>query len=358
MTHAPRALALLALLAAAPAAGQRVSLRPASVGLAVEDAHGTLRVAAVAPRGPAALAGIVVGQRLVAAGGRPLAGAAPAVADSLLLGEPGSTVDVQLAQGGGTRALRLRRAEVFAPSMAPTAVIAGRYLVVHYPAGDAALERYARRLASEGEAFAAADLRGADTGGRRMHLYAAGPETRLTVADRARRGMVPWWGQWLPIAAVPPEERFGRSLAYLRFGAPGAAARARLEDRYGWSYKPGLLHRRALRTLATGEMQPGTAIALGANLGTGASLRTYVRDRFGDARFGVLWRSDEPFDAAVPHALGISERDLLAAWEASLYASGPDPKAGPDGGDVLAGIAWGIVALLAGVLVARRREVA
>jgi hypothetical protein len=356
MMPTPRAVALLALLAASPALAQHLPLRPASVGIALEDAHGELRVDAVAPRGPAALAGIVAGQRLAAVDGHALAGTSARTADSLLLGEPGTTVEVQVAQGGATRAFRLRRAEVFAPSLAPTAVIAGRFLVVHYPAGDAALERYARRITREGEAHAAAALRGVDTEGRRMHLYAAPPETQLNVADRARRGMLPWWAQWLPLAAVRPDDRYGRAVAYLRFGAPGAAARARLEDAYGWGQKPGQLHRRAVRTLTTGEIQPGPAVTSGANLGTGASLREYIRRRFGDARFAVLWRSDEPFDAAVPHALGVSERDLLAGWEASLYALGPDRTAGPDAGDVAAGIGWGIVALLAGVFVARRKE--
>jgi carboxyl-terminal processing protease len=79
------------------------------LGLRVERRGDRLAIAAVAPGGPAALAGIRAGDMLLAIDGRPLGGREPGLAATLLEGPEGSSVTLTLSRGGRRREATLQR---------------------------------------------------------------------------------------------------------------------------------------------------------------------------------------------------------------------------------------------------------
>jgi carboxyl-terminal processing protease len=79
------------------------------LGLRVAVQGESLAVVAVTPGGPAALAGVRAGDRLVAVDGRPLGPRDPGLAASLLEGPEGSGVTLTLARGGRRREVTLTR---------------------------------------------------------------------------------------------------------------------------------------------------------------------------------------------------------------------------------------------------------
>ena len=360
----PRSLALAAalLLALAPlAAAQRPPLHPGAPGMRLEDDPGGVRVDRLVPDGPAARAGVREGDRIVAVGRRPAAGLGAAAVEAMLAGRAGEAVEVTLAGPEGTRALRLAREDVFAPSAGYTETVEGRYFVVHHrPAG--AERRAAERIARRAERVAERDLRGAEVEGRRFHLYVVGSGALLSATRRARAEMLPWWAGWTYTGPLDDERAFGIPLAYLRFGPPGRGVAERLGERAGWDAPPDELHRRAVKEMLGADLSPATPAATLARVtpgipAAGASLRAYLRDRFGDRRFGELWRAPERFDSAAARTLGVPERELLADWSSKVYALGPDPEAGPDIGSLALGLGYGALVLLVGVRVAGRKEV-
>jgi carboxyl-terminal processing protease len=84
------------------------------LGLRVAVQRDSLVVASVVPGGPAALAGIRPGERLVAVDGRPIGAGDPGLAATLLEGPEGSAVVLGLARGGRLREVTLVR-EVVVP---------------------------------------------------------------------------------------------------------------------------------------------------------------------------------------------------------------------------------------------------
>lgn len=356
---------LLALLAAAfsPCAveAQEVLSRPGSVGVRLEDDAGGPRVDALVPDGPAARAGVRPGERLLSVDGRAAAGRGATVAEALLAGPAGTPVEVMLAGMDGVRRLRLVREDVFAPAAGYTETIAGKYFVVHHrrTGSDRAA---ARRVARRAERVAERELRGIDTGGRRFHAYVVGPEGISTISRRARNELLPGWVGWAYIGPIDDEVSFGVALAYLRFGEGGRRVAERLGGRHGWGIPADPLHRAAVREIMGTSLPPSPSPAAlsratAGNAAVGASLRAYLRDRFGDRRFAALWTSPLPFDSAAARTLGVSERELLADWSGKVYALGPDPDAGPGLGSFAVGAGYAALLLLLGAVVARRKEV-
>jgi carboxyl-terminal processing protease len=84
------------------------------LGLRVAVLRDSLAVVAVTAGGPAALAGIRTGDRLLAVEGRPLGPRDPGLAASLLEGPEGTSVSLTLSRGGRTRDVTLLR-EVVVP---------------------------------------------------------------------------------------------------------------------------------------------------------------------------------------------------------------------------------------------------
>lgn len=108
-------------------------------------------------------------------------------------------------------------------------------------------------------------------------------------------------GDLRPGGALPSVRQLALDLrvnpitASLRFGAPGAAAAEHLGARQGWS--------------ATADAPPDLLLSMTAPLPElSASLRAYVRERYGDRRFAALWRSDAPFGEAVQRELEFRRR--------------------------------------------------
>jgi hypothetical protein len=91
-------------------------------------------------------------------------------------------------------------------------------------------------------------------------------------------------------------------------------------------------------------------------VGISASVRAYIRERWGDRRFTAIWRSELPFADAVRTELGVEERELFADWREKIYSLGPRRDAGPGFGTFVVALGWGVVILLAGVWVARGKE--
>lgn len=354
-------LLLLAVLLPAPAAGQRLPLHPGGVGMRLEDDAALPRVDRLVPDGPAARAGVRPGERVAAVGGRSVAGLGAAAVEDLLAGSVGEAVEVTLHAPEGARTLRLVREDVFAPTGGYTGTVAGTYFVVHHRP-DGASRRAAERIAARAEQVAERGLRGGAAEGRRFHLYLVGPDGASTSTRRARGDLLPWWAGWAYPGPMDDERSFGIPLAYLRFGEPGRRVAERLGGRLGWGLPADELHRAAVREMLGADLAADASPASLSRLtpgipAAGASLRAYVRDRFGDRRLGELWRSDAPFDSAVGRALGVSERELLADWSSKVYGLGPDPQAGPGTGSFAVGLGYGALALLFGVRMAKRKEV-
>lgn len=126
------------------------------LGLRVERRGERLVIAAVVPNGPAALAGIRVGDTLLAVDGRRLSGNDPGQAAALLEGVEGSLVTLTLARGGRRRDVALMR-EVVVPETV-SADIRDAILWLRVSGFSATTDR---RIAQElSDAFAGLPLRG------------------------------------------------------------------------------------------------------------------------------------------------------------------------------------------------------
>jgi hypothetical protein len=353
---------LLALLSAlhAPAAAQAGDeARPGSIGVRLGNERPAPAVRLMIAGGPAALAGLHPGDRIVAVDGRPTQGLNGRQVERLMEGPTGRAVQVRVADGEGTRTLRIPRADLFAPGPGYTHAMRTEHFVVHHAGGGGA-RRYARGLARRAEAMARRELRGVDTHGRRAHLFVVPPLGAEGDVKARQEALVPWWGAW--VRALPGQgDAVTSTLAYLRFGEPGAAAQERLGGKSLWGEPPGELHRYAVATLVTMGVEPDAPPEALARIspdlaGISASLREYVRERWGERRFAALWRSELPFADAVRAELGVEERELFADWRDKVYSLGPQRDAGPGLQTFLVALGWGVVILAAGVWVARGKE--
>lgn len=353
--------ALLLLLAAVPAAAQpRDQVRPGSIGLRMGNERPVPAVRQMIAGGPATLAGIRVGDRILAVDGRRTDGLSGRQVERLTEGPLGRPVELVVSTGEGTRGLRIAREDLFAPGAGYTQAVRTEHFVVHHRP-DRGSRRYARSLARRAEAMARKELRGVDTQGRRAHLFVVPPFSGSNDVKIRQETMVPWWGAW--VDAVPGQmESVSSTLAYLRFGEPGAAALDRFGGKFLWASEPADLHRYAVSQLVSMGMDPAAPPEVLARIspdlaGLSGSLRVYVRERWGDRRFGALWRSELPFPDAVRAELGVEEHELFADWRDKVYSLGPKRDAGPDLETFLVAAGWGAVMLALGVWVARRKEV-
>jgi hypothetical protein len=135
-----------------------------------------------------------------------------------------------------------------------------------------------------------------------------------------------------------------------------------LAGRRGWSSPSDALHRGAVEAMLAADLPPDAAPdrvlrMVPALPELGASLRAYTRDRFGDERFGELWRSDAPFGPTAQRVLGVSELELVADWHAVVLSLGPDPGAAVLARRVTVAMGWIALLLAWGVWTAARREV-
>lgn len=89
-----------------------------ALGLRIAVQGEALAVVSVTPGGPAAQAGIRLGDRLVAVDGRPIGGRDPALAAALLEGPEGDSVRLTLARAGRQREVTLAREPVAAETVA------------------------------------------------------------------------------------------------------------------------------------------------------------------------------------------------------------------------------------------------
>ncbi len=348
--------ALLAL--AAPAAAQVPGLvRPWSTGVRMGNEPPVPAVRQMVTGGPAALAGVRVGDYVLAVDGRPTDGRTGRQVERMMDGPAGRPVELRVGGAEGVRTLRIARADVYAPGPGFTQAVRTEHFVVHHRP-DGGSRRYARRLARRAEAMARDELRGADTQGRLAHLFVVPP---MAENGRSRREALPFWGAW--VDAMPHRgQPVASTLAYLRYGEPGLAAQERFGGKAAWGAPRSEVHRYAVSELVTMGMQPDAAPEVLARIvpeltGASASLRAYVRERWGERRFAALWRSELPFPEAVRRELGVEERELFADWRDEIYSLGPRRDAGPGLDTVLAALGWGVVIMAAGVWVARGKEV-
>ena len=160
------------------------------------------------------------------------------------------------------------------------------------------------------------------------------------------------WGTWIT-RSVSEEYQLSRSLSYVGLGLPGRAADA-LGARTGWAPAQEV-HRWAVRYMTEGNGFRGMRGFFDSQ--GELSLREYVRERYGNAALGRLWRSDLPFDQAAPAVLGVDAPELRARWRRDLLALGPNPELEPGPGMLAGALGWGALILLGGIGLARRREV-
>jgi hypothetical protein len=350
---------LLALLAVrpAPAAAQVGDVRPWSIGVQMGNERPVPAVRLMVTGGPAVLAGLRVGDYVLAVDGRPTDGRTGRQVERMMDGPAGRPVELRVGGAEGVRTLRIPRADVYAPGPGFTQVVRTEHFVVHHRP-DGGSRRYARRLARRAEAMVRDELRGADTQGRRAHLFVVPP---MAENDRWRReALLPFWGAW--VDALPGQsESVAPTLAYLRYGEPGLAAQERFGGKAMWAAPQSEVHRYAVRELVTMGMRPDAAPEVLARIvpeltGGNASLRLYVRERWGERRFAAFWRSELPFPEAVRRQLGVEERELFADWRDEIYSLGPRRDAGPGLDTVLVALGWGVVIMAVGVWVARGKE--
>jgi hypothetical protein len=222
------------------------------------------------------------------------------------------------------------------------------HFVLHFRPDEA---RRTRSLARRAERLYAESGYPADARGRRAHYwvvpYGGGKSPRRESVKSAV------WGTWITGEGSVKIE-LARSLPYVGFGLPGRAADA-LGARAGWT-APQEVHRWAVRSMKEGSTG-GFMQSFFDSQGK-LSLREYVRARYGDAALGRLWRSNLPFDQAAPAVLGVDAPELEAQWRRDLLALGPNPDPAPGPGTLAAAVGWGALILLAGMGLARRREVA
>jgi hypothetical protein len=353
-------IAILLLCLAVPARAQAPDqVRPGSIGVRLGSERLAPAVRLILAGGPAAAAGVRPGDRVLAVDGRRTDGLSSRQVERLIDGPIGRPVELLLGTAEGTRAVRIPRQDLYAPGPGYTQTVQTRHFVVHHR-DERGSRRYARGLARRAEALARRELRGVDTQGRRAHLFVVPPFSAEGDVRARQQLMVPWWGAW--VDALPGQmETIGSTLAYLRFGDPGAAVTDRFGGKTRWSFPAGDLHRSAVATLVTMGVEPDAPPEVLARispdlLAVSASLRVYVRERWGDRRFGALWRSELPFADAVRAELGVEERELFADWREKIYSLGPNRDAGPGLDTGLVALGWGVVMVLAGVWVARGKE--
>jgi hypothetical protein len=355
---------LLALFSAgvcvgAAAAQPPAEARPGSIGVRLGNERPAPAVRLMVPGGPAAMAGVRPGDRILAVDGRATDGLSGRQVERMTEGPLARPVELRLGTAEGMRTVRISRADLYAPGPGYTQAVRTRHFVVHHRA-DGGSRRYARGLARRAEAMARRELRGVDTRGRRAHLFVVPPLSAEGEMRMRQETMVPWWGAW--VDALPSQgESVASTLAYLRFGDPGAAALERFGGKGLWDEPPDELHRYAVATLVTMGMAPDASPEVLARIspdlsGISASLRVYVRERWGDRRFAALWRSELPFADAVRAELGVEERELFADWREKIYTMGPRRDAGPGLETLLVALGWGVVMVAAGVWVARGKE--
>jgi carboxyl-terminal processing protease len=138
------------------------------VGLTVTEIKRGLRVATVLPRTPAQRAGIRPGDVIVAVDGRSIAGVSSEVSTARIKGPPGTAVRLRVvsAQGGGTRDIRLERANVRVPAATGQLKQAGGTKVAYVrfttfsEGAHADLSRVLQRLDRKGAKGLVLDLRG------------------------------------------------------------------------------------------------------------------------------------------------------------------------------------------------------
>lgn len=356
-----RAAACLALLALLPAvAFAQGADRPAGIGVQLERTGAAIRIRSLLPDGPAARAGMRAGDRILAVDGRPVQGESLRRVEALLVGALEDSVVLAVASDDTVQALRVARDDVFAPSAGYTEAVVTPYLVVHHRPGRAS-RVFAERMARRGTAIAAEELRGVDTGGRRAHLYVLEGFMGAQDVRRRRLEMLPAWAQWMD-AGPFKQEAMRAVTAYPRFGEPGKGAAEMLAGRRGWSSPSDELHRAAVEAMLAADLPADAAPdrllrMVPALPELGASLRAYTRDRFGDQRFGELWRSDAPFGPSAQRVLGVTETELVADWRAAVLSLGPDPGAAPPARRLVVAMGWIALLLAWGMWTAARREV-
>jgi PDZ domain len=352
-------LVLLSLRPSGATAQPGSEARPASIGVRLGNEQPAPAVGLVLTGGPAAMAGLRPGDRVLAVDGRRTDGLSGRQVERMIEGPLARPVELLVGAAQGTRTVRIPREDLFAPGPGYTQAVRTEHFVVHHRA-DRGSRRYARGLARRAEAMARRELRGVDTQGRRAHLFVVPPLSAEGEVKVRQELMVPWWGLW--VEALPSQgEELASTLAYLRFGDPGAAALERFGGKYLWGETAAELHRYAVSQLVTMGVEPDASPEMLARIspdlmGISASLRAYVRERWGDRRFAAIWRSELPFADAVRAELGVEELELFADWREKIYSLGPRRDAGPGLGTFLVALGWGVVILAAGVWVARGKE--
>jgi hypothetical protein len=353
---------LLVLLSVwpSPAAAQAGSeARPGSIGVRLGNERPAPAVRQILTGGPAAMAGLRPGDRMLAVDGRRTDGLSGRQVERMIEGPLARPVELLVGVAEGTRTVRIPREDLFAPGPGYTQALRTEHFIVHHRA-DGGSRRFARGLARRAEAMARRELRGVDTQGRRAHLFVVPPLSAEGDVKSRQEAMVPWWGVW--VEALPSQgEELASTLAYLRFGDPGAAALERFGAKYLWGETAPELHRYAVSQLVTMGVEPDASPEVLARIspdlvGISSSVRAYIRERWGDRRFGAVWRSELPFAEAVRKELGVEERELFADWREKIYSMGPRRDAGPGLETFLVALGWGAVILLAGVWVARGKE--
>jgi hypothetical protein len=352
---------LLLLVISLPAAAQGgAPARPGTIGVRLGNERPAPAVRLMMAGGPAARAGLRPGDRILAVDGRPTDGLSGRQVERLMEGPVARPVELRVGVAEGTRTVRVPRADLYAPGPGFTQAVRTQHFIVHHRP-DGGSRRFARGLARRAEAMVRAELRGVDTQGRRAHLFVVPPLSSEGDVRARQEAMVPWWGAW--VDALPGEgESVVSTLAYLRYGEPGAAALERFGGKGLWGEPANELHRYAVATLVSMRVEPDAPPEMLARIspdlaGISASLCAYVRERWGDRRFGALWRSELPFADAVRAELGVEEQELFADWREEIYTQGPRRDAGPGLETFLVALGWGAVILAAGAWVARGKEV-
>jgi hypothetical protein len=281
---------------------------------------------------------------LVSEGGRDRP-ASWAEANRLLVGEIGTSVMLRYRAADGVHEVSLTRTDVYAPDSSFSDLVLTAHFAVHHQPADA---HRARSVAAKAErAYSSSGLPRA-TDGRRAHLWVVRDHQTRKLGQPYPYG----WGAWAT-GRYDPDLEYGELLTYLAYGIPGAAG-GRLSGA-GW-VDANTLHRAAVSELL-GHAAWLNRRSLGGYSAPGASLREYIRQRYGVARLRQIWSSSASFDDAVAQALGVSRARLEAEWRRHIFSLGPDPAQWPSAPAMLGAFTWGALLLLAGALVARRREV-
>jgi hypothetical protein len=270
--------------------------------------------------------------------------ASMAQANLMLVGEIGTPVTLGYRTADGVRTVRLVRSDVYAPGRGFTGLLRTAHFVVHHRPAD---EQRARTVAGDAErAYSRSGLSSA-VGGRRAHLWGLRDYPGVHL-DRPYPGR---WGAWAT-GRYDPFLEYGHVFTYLAYGVPGAGAHL---EGAGW-LDANTLHRTAVSELL-GHTPWLDKRPLRGYSARGASLREYIRQRYGVARLRQIWSSDASFDDAVALVLGVSRARLEADWRRHIFSLGPDPSKTPTLPAIASAAMWGTLLLFAGLLVARHREV-